>query len=965
MRKVLLALIVLVAISTGVYAQNGTTPTDPCAGVTCSSPPAAECDGSSVKTYSSSGTCSNGQCSYSSSTAPCRFGCSLGSCKACEPGACGTDSRTCADGFVATCQQSCGGDACLSCEPSCAGHEATNTTQIPQLTITPTSSNCTDSDGGQNYYSSGTVKYNLNFEQQYQYQYTLTDSCSGSTLNEYYCDELGNAQTAYYTCMEGCSNGMCKKTICPAVCVPMWEIKDGRCAYNECGSGCGPDYQASFRTEDECKARLGQCGNNICEPGEASYCTVCVTAHCPDSPCYEGTCLQDCPAAQPQCPAGCECKYDSSGNIIASYCQSQPQCNYNGVCDKGEDVSCKDCIGATCPLNYKCPDGSTVSCYRGEFGCSCDPCPVPASELPPGCRQEIDNTGFIRVICEPRQVCQSISQEVRLKCVDGGGTPMFGKGADGCDAFQCNFGGQRTQSPVFASPVMCPSPEEVSHSIKKCEELGMPGFIDFEGGCKIGKCAQKPQQACRYTSEEERRDVEKRCMEHGQKLIFEYDQNGCRTIRCSEQAECMQNMPKEAYDTCAEKGGQLVVKRDASGCVAFTNCIRRGDTSESFVEDVRNVPDTTELLAIAFKLEDLKLELDKLARRTDDIADYYKSTGSSEEKRFRRVADMFLAAKGKVDEIREKLRSRANDISVDDVLEIKQDIRYLKDVVIKDILFVMLSSDEDIESIKSDSSRDCGIDGSCFDRAIRVCQPITFRPEGSSGPIVEIKGLEGDSCIMYVVMLEGTGPPAGEVPGINPPYEMTCKIQKYSLGIRNPEMDMFPYCTGNMVELIKKYGIGSDSGGGPPGVPGKCSGDECRQYCGRGPTEARECLQYLGDMLPPEAKEHLTALAEGRSPGGGGFRGDFNEGEFENEFESGSGFRSEFDGDQSGGLCGDGFCDDFEQRNPGACSRDCLYAATPTTAAGPGTGGGACSGCLNNGVCDPGECDGCADCLGG
>ncbi|MBI4167983.1 MAG: hypothetical protein HY515_03435, partial [Candidatus Aenigmarchaeota archaeon] len=135
MRKAFLTLAVLFAIvfSTAVYAQNETgnqtqqPPPDPCAGVTCNSPPAAACDGNSVKTYSSPGTCSGGQCSYSSSTTSCKFGCSLGQCKPCEPSACGTNSKTCPDSFVATCQQTCSGGAsdasCVACEPSCQGHE--------------------------------------------------------------------------------------------------------------------------------------------------------------------------------------------------------------------------------------------------------------------------------------------------------------------------------------------------------------------------------------------------------------------------------------------------------------------------------------------------------------------------------------------------------------------------------------------------------------------------------------------------------------------------------------------------------------------------------------------------------------------------------------------------------------------------------------------------------------------------
>ena len=61
---------------------------------------------------------------------------------------------------------------------------------------------------------------------------------------------------------------------------------------------------------------------------------------------------------------------------------------------------------------------------------------------------------------------------------------------------------------------------------------------------------------------------------------------------------------------------------------------------------------------------------------------------------------------------------------------------------------------------------------------------------------------------------------------------------------------------------------GYREGPGIPGVPGKCSGRECERYCGSSQQAAKECLEHLGQYLPPEAKQGLEAMAEGRSPGG-------------------------------------------------------------------------------------------------
>lgn len=52
-------------------------------------------------------------------------------------------------------------------------------------------------------------------------------------------------------------------TICPAVCVEMYEIKNGSCVPNECGSGCGPDAVTSFDTLEQCEIVLS--GKNCWE----------------------------------------------------------------------------------------------------------------------------------------------------------------------------------------------------------------------------------------------------------------------------------------------------------------------------------------------------------------------------------------------------------------------------------------------------------------------------------------------------------------------------------------------------------------------------------------------------------------------------------------------------------------------------------------------------------------------------
>ena len=54
---------------------------DPCAAVTCASPPAASCaDANTLTTYAATGTCAQGACAYTPTTSTCPFGCANGTC---------------------------------------------------------------------------------------------------------------------------------------------------------------------------------------------------------------------------------------------------------------------------------------------------------------------------------------------------------------------------------------------------------------------------------------------------------------------------------------------------------------------------------------------------------------------------------------------------------------------------------------------------------------------------------------------------------------------------------------------------------------------------------------------------------------------------------------------------------------------------------------------------------------------
>ena len=468
---------------------------------------------------------------------------------------------------------------------------------------------------------------------------------------------------------------------------------------------------------------------------------------------------------------------------------------------------------------------------------------------PPGCREERDETGFVRVVCEGVVSCPPLPKDGIDACRNGGGVPQFSKSPNGCETFYCQFeqGGQ-LQGQLFKKYDQCPSREQIDTTLKSCESSGLKGVVRQENGCGVASCIQQQQNTCPGTQESRAR-AENECSSGGLNIMKDFDQNGCIFYRCTQQNYCRQNVEDAAYGKCHQDGGEMIVKRDNNGCVRFAECVRAGDANDVYVERPSGVPDSTEVLSIAFKLEKLVVELDKLSKQADDVADYYKSTGSKDENRFRRVADMFESAKGSVQDIKDKMKERLDDLTIEDMTEIKHDIKYLKDVAIKDIVYVMLSSSDEVDNIVSGTGSDCGTDERCFDKAIRICSPVKFLAEGRRGPAVEIRGLEDNKCILQATMAQGSES-----------LSMTCRIEKYSLGIRDPETDVLPYCEGPLYEMMKQEGV--QAGGAVEGV---CQGEDCKQACFENAENAKKCLDTFGDRLPPEARQGLTALAEGRS----------------------------------------------------------------------------------------------------
>jgi len=737
-------------------------------------------------------------------------------------------------------------------------------------------------------------------------------------------------------------------------------------------------------------------GCEICECNPEPECPrIPESCWCPDGTvCPEGKDEQGCPIWLPdECPFQDICP---PAPIGMPYC---PEGEYPETVfdEKGCPIG-KKCVPRIrnetidCPEKQTCPDGSTVPCYIKDNTCICELCPITEENIPEGCWQEADEeTGTIHIICGEK-TCLEIPKVKELvdRCEKSGGKPIIKTNPNGCDYLDCLFGDETDPDP-FDDYEECPSPEEIERVIKKCKNAGLSPAISFEGGCKIVECTGEEEEICKILTAGMRLKIEEQCAEKGLKAIKDYDENGCPYFACAGEEFCKKELIGEAFEKCKIQGGEMVIKKDDMGCIVYSECVERGDKRNIYVDPIEEIPEPTELLDVAFKLEQLKVELDKLAREADDIADYYASVGDPDEHRFRRVSSMFNAIIDEIDEIKNELRENLDTLTPEDMERVRFEIRSVKESL-KDIVYVMLSNSDDVkEIIEAEATppeipvegSNCGTDVECFENAFRVCKPVTFMPEGSAGPIATIKGLEGDACVLRVEAPKNAKLPDVVVDLVGSVIYMECKITKYSLGAKSFESDILPYCEGPMKKLAEIFGTEALQEHTKPEQefigPDGCSNEkECKQVCEMNPDACIKWCEANPGNCPFEAGVHLKELKEGID-----FVMCTPEDEMKMKECSKNGGYGQSDPRKppevpercevyTGCLMpAMGRCDCAREEGCTVVCSDYSYGqmncekhlADGCVWVVGGVEVQPCTGCLNNGVCDVGECSECVDCL--
>lgn len=616
----------------------------------------------------------------------------------------------------------------------------------------------------------------------------------------------------------------------------------------------------------------------------------------------------------------------------------------------GREIPCDQMPGPGGQPSPPQPGPGGGGCWVGEQQV---PCPGEGPRLPQGCKEIIEPNGMRRVDCagQPRapdqMPCTSGPERERIeqKCREQGGR-IVTKNIDsgqGCGIVDCVFG---QPGGIFAPPgqePVCPSPEMLMQKEESCRSMGL-NPVRKRSKCEFVECEDPNRQGmeCPDNHQEWER-VGMECSQKGGRVVKAFDEMGCNIPKCVVSGgECPRDVPQEAYWKCEDQGGKLVVNTDEQGCITFSKCVKRGEAvREDDYNELDEVPPAAKLLQVALKLESIKISFDKLAKQIGAIAEYYEGEDDFENaERFRKAAGMFESAKSQIDGVKQELKMAARGMSLEQLRDVKYKLRQITDVVMEDALFIILGGEaegdyeykpverEDYgEGFVPENELDCGSDGMCFEKALRVCEKgAVSQPENQVK--LKIVGVDGSSCIIKAK----ADTPMGAM-------EMECRFPDFATKPLRPET-LLPTCEGPMAEWAKKMYMSGIPGETVMAEPARISREEVfagqmmgcekvekginqRGVCGNGCCEERFGESHYScprDCMAPQQQIQQAPMVQRVKQTFAGEPG----------FEGGQpemGCDSVARGLKPKDVCGNGCCEYGESRNN--CPNDCMGEPMP------------------------------------
>ncbi|MBS3152463.1 hypothetical protein J4230_03585 [Candidatus Woesearchaeota archaeon] len=374
--------------------------------------------------------------------------------------------------------------------------------------------------------------------------------------------------------------------------------------------------------------------------------------------------------------------------------------------------------------------------------------------------------------------------EEKKSCETRNGTFAVKKNENGCEYSFCDLKFEQSQS---FSMFNCP-PINYQEINRVCASSNASLKIEFKNNCEVASCKYESVNKCPVWSAE----VAERCDRMNSYLVEVLDENGCKNIKCipkeGYKSICTKEIPNGMKEKCKiNYGGNLFVKKDENGCIIYMDCIYRGNKEEIEFEEVSKLPETSELISIALKIENLKVNLNKIYKQLKILSDYYKVEDKKlDADKFLKAANLINSANDKLEEIKSKLKSR--DINEKAVIEVKHDLVYIDKVILKDVLYILLGGEESRSVVEE---KNCDLkDHRCFEENFRVCNKVIYSPEEHFE--IKIEGLDDNKCLVNFKSTE-TG-------------NMICRFENYAFGFdRNLRENREKSCTGSMMNKFKDY----------------------------------------------------------------------------------------------------------------------------------------------------------------
>jgi hypothetical protein len=247
--------------------ELGACKNDPCAGVSCNSPPASYCsNATTLRSFASPGSCAGGSCTYAKTDTTCAFGCDKGACKGdpCAGKSCTTPPASyCADATTLrsfASPGSCAGGSCTyipsdtPCAFGCQNGSCKGDPCVGKSCTTPPASHCKDASTLRSYANLGSCQNGV-------CSYTPTDT----------------------PCAHGCALGACQADPCVGVsCVnpPTDSCTSGSALRVYAKTGICQGGACSYPYSDQlcpggCAAGVcngPSCGGNVCNSPPANSC---------------------------------------------------------------------------------------------------------------------------------------------------------------------------------------------------------------------------------------------------------------------------------------------------------------------------------------------------------------------------------------------------------------------------------------------------------------------------------------------------------------------------------------------------------------------------------------------------------------------------------------------------------------------------------------------------------------------